>query len=100
MRRPLPKPNELPRRYYRPERHLCLTCGALLKRHHVLWRKRLVLSSGLTYVASWGYCCPNTGCASCDMVHRSAVAEQLHLGRGQFGRDIVVRVGYWRSGST
>jgi hypothetical protein len=96
MRRPLPKPNELPRRYYRPERHLCPTCGALLKRHHVLWRKRLVLSSGLTYVASWGYCCPNTGCASCDVVHRSAVAEQLHLGRGQFGRDIVVQVGYWR----
>jgi hypothetical protein len=24
------------------------------------------------------------------------MAEQLHLGRGQFGRDVVVQVGYWR----
>jgi hypothetical protein len=96
MRRPLPQPNELPRRYYRPERRLCATCGALLKRHHVLWRKRLVLLDGLTYVASWGYCCPNTGCAHSNVVHRSTEAEQLHLGRGQFGRDVVVQVGYWR----
>jgi hypothetical protein len=61
-----------------------------------LWRKRLVLLDGLTYVASWGYCCPNTGCAHSNVVHRSTEAEQLHLGRGQFGRDVVVQVGYWR----
>jgi hypothetical protein len=96
MRRTLPKPAELPRRYYRPERRLCPACGAVLKRHHVLWRKHLVLLSGPAYVTSWGYCCPNVGCASSAIVHRSDVAEQLHLGRGQFGRDVVVQIGYWR----
>jgi len=30
------------------------------------------------------------------VVHRSAQAEQLHLGRSQFGRDVVVQAGYWR----
>ena len=96
MRRTLPKPAELPRRYYRPERRLCPTCGAVLKRHHVLWRKHLVLLSGPTYVTSWAYCCPNASCADSGVVHRSAVAEQLHLGRGQFGREVVVQIGYWR----
>jgi hypothetical protein len=96
MRRTLAKPVELPRRYYRPERRLCPACGAVLKRHHVLWRKHLVLLSGPAYVTSWGYCCPNVGCASSGVIHRSDVAEQLHLGRGQFGRDVVVQVGYWR----
>lgn len=96
MRRTLPKPAELPRRYYRPERRLCLTCGAVLKRHHILWRKHLVLLCGPTYVTSWAYRCPNAGCADFGVVHRSAVAEQLHLGRGQFGRDVVVQIGYWR----
>jgi len=96
MRRTLPKPAELPRRYYRPERRVCPTCGTVLKRHHVLWRKHLVLLSGPTYVTSWGYCCPNAGCANSGAIHRSAIAEQLHLGRGQFGRAVVVQIGYWR----
>ncbi len=96
MRRTLPKPAELPRRYCRPERRLCPACGAVLKRHHVLWRKHLVLLSGPTYVTSWAYRCPNAACADAGIVHRSAVAEQLHLGRGQFGRDVVVQIGYWR----
>jgi len=84
------------RRYYRPEQRLCPTCGTVLKRHHILWRKHLVLLSGPAYVTSWAYCCPNTGCADSKVVYRSDLAEQLHLGRGQFGRDVVVQIGYWR----
>jgi hypothetical protein len=75
---------------------LCPTCGTRLKRHHILWRKHLVLLSGPAYVTSWAYRCPNAGCASSGVLHRSAAAEQLHLGRGQFGRDVVVQIGYWR----
>ncbi len=48
------------------------------------------------YVTSWGYRCPNAGCSAQDTIHRSAQAEQLHLGRSQFGRDVVVQAGYWR----
>ena len=32
-------------------------------------------------------------CGQVSIVQR---AEQLHLGRGQFGRDVVVQIGYWR----
>lgn len=96
MRHPSPKPAELPRQYYRPEQRLCPLCGAVLKRRHVLWRKHLVLLTGQVYVTSWGYRCPNASCAAQETLHRSVVAEQLHLGRRQFGRDVVVQVGYWR----
>jgi len=92
----VPKPSDLPRRYHRPERRLCPECSSILKRHHILWRKSLVLLSGQVYVTSWSYCCPNPGCSAAEMMHRSIEAEQLHLGRGQFGRDVVVQVGYWR----
>lgn len=96
MRRALPKPADLPRQYYRPEERLCPTCGTVLKRHHVLWRKRLVVSTGWVYVTSWGYRCPDVSCPAQALLHRSIQAEQLYLGRGQFGRDVVVQVGYWR----
>jgi hypothetical protein len=96
MRHALPKPADLPRRYYRPEWRSCPTCGAVLKRHHILWRKRLVLLTGREYVTSWGYRCSNPGCRAREILHRSIQAEQLHLGRGQFGRDVVVQVGHWR----
>jgi hypothetical protein len=39
---------------------------------------------------------PNAGCSALDTLYRSAPAEQLHLGRRQFGRDVVVQAGYWR----
>jgi hypothetical protein len=96
MRSTLPKPADLPRRYYRPERRLCPTCGSVLKRHHVLWCKYLVLLTGPVYVTSCAYRCPNTSCPTQTTLYRSDAAEQLHLGRRQFGRDVVVQVGYWR----
>lgn len=92
----VPKPGELPRRYYRPEQRLCPECGTVIKRHHILWRKSLVLLTGQVYVTSWGYRCPNPGCTASEIIYRSTEAEQLHLGRRQFGRDVVVQVGYWR----
>jgi hypothetical protein len=96
MRRALPKPADLPRHYYRPERRACPVCGTVLKRHHILWRKHLVLLTGQVYVTSWGYRCPKAGCAGQETLHRSTQAEQLHLGRSLFGRDVVVQAGYWR----
>jgi len=96
MRHASPKPADLPRQYYRPEQRLCPVCGTVLKRHHVLWRKHLVLLTGQMYITSWGYRCPNAGCSAQDTLYRSAPAEQLHLGRRQFGRDVVVQAGYWR----
>ena len=92
----VPKASAVPRRYYRPERRLCPTCGALLKRHHVLWRKTLVLLAGQVQVTSWGYRCSNPSCAAQAELHRSVAAEQLHLGRRQFSREVVTQVGYWR----
>lgn len=90
------KPSDLPRRYYRPTQRLCPECGAFLKRHHILWRKSLVLLTGETYVSSWGYRCPNPDCPAPETTYRSTEAEQLYLGRRQFGRDLIVQIGYWR----
>jgi hypothetical protein len=92
----VPKPGELPRRYYRPEHRLCPQCGTRLKRQHILWRKSLVFLTGQAYVTSWGYRCPNPHCPANEVIHRSAEAERLHLGRRQFAREVVVQVGYWR----
>jgi len=55
-----------------------------------------VLLTGQVYVTSWGYRCPQLGCPGQETLHRARQAEQLHLGRGQFGRDVVVQAGYWR----
>jgi len=96
MRHTLPKPAELPRQYYRPQQRFCPQCGRMLKRHHVLWSKYLVLLSGPVYVTSWSYRCSQPSCSTVATTYRSDEAEQLHLGRRQFGRDVVVQVGYWR----
>jgi hypothetical protein len=90
------KPGKLPRRYYRPDYYRCPACGTFLKRHHVLWRKSLVLLTGEVRVSSWGYRCPNPNCSATMVIHRSTEAEQLYLGRRQFGRDVIVQAGYWR----
>ena len=94
MHRTLARPTDVPGQHYRPEQRLCPACGAVLKRHHVLWRKHLVLLAGPVYVTSWGYRCPHASCSA--VIHRSAQAEQLHLGRSQFGREVIVQIGYWR----
>jgi len=86
----------VPRRYYRPEQRLCPACRSTLIRHHILWRKQLVLCDGPVHVTSWGYRCPNPDCSAVDVVYRSTDAEQLHLTKHQFGRDVIVQVGYWR----
>jgi hypothetical protein len=92
----VPKPGELPCRYHRPEHRLCPQCGTRLKRQHILWRKSLVFLTGQAYVTSWGYRCPNPHCPANEVIHHSSEAEQLHLGRRQVAREVVVQVGYWR----
>jgi hypothetical protein len=86
----------IPRRSYRPERRLCPRCRSFLKRSHILWRKRLITLEGPVSITSWGYRCPNPDCAEADVIFRSAEAEGLHLRKRQFGRDVLVQVGYRR----
>jgi hypothetical protein len=92
----LPELNHLSRRSYRPVQRLCPACQTVLKRHHILWRKTLVLLAGPVHITSWGYRCPNPSCAAGAATHRSAEAEQLHVCGRQFGRDVMVQIGYWR----
>ena len=47
-------------------------------------------------MTSWGYRCPSPGCLESEVVHRSAEAEGLHLRKKQFGRDVIVQIGYRR----
>jgi len=84
------------RRSYRPEQQSCPTCHSTLKRSHILWRKRLITLSGPVHVTSWGYRCPNATCATAPVVYRSAVADNLHLRKHQFSREVIVQVGYRR----
>jgi hypothetical protein len=67
-----------------------------LKRRHILWRKHIITLNGLIHVTSWGYGCPQADCSSADETHRSLAAEGLHLRKRQFGRDVIVHVGYRR----
>lgn len=92
----VPKPADMLREYYRPKQRCCPACKTRLRRHQILWRKSLVLLTGQVYVTSWGYRCPNPDCSASAVIHRSTEAEQLYLGRRQFGRDVIVQVGYWR----
>jgi len=84
------------RRSYRPEERLCPQCRSTLKRSHILWRKCIVTLNGPLEVTSWGYRCPNPDCSKTKTIYRSTEAEKLHLRGRQFGRDVIVHVGYRR----
>jgi hypothetical protein len=88
--------NDVSRRSYRPNRRLCPGCQSILKRSHILWRKYIITLDGPVRVTSWGYRCPNPGCPEPKDTYRSAEAEELHLKKKQFGRDVIVQVGYRR----
>ena len=51
---------------------------------------------GPIYVTSWGYGCPHSDCPEAKKIYRSFEAEALHLRKRQFGRDVIVQVGYHR----
>lgn len=51
---------------------------------------------GPVKVTSWGYSCPNPDCPDSKVIYRSAEAEELHLKKKQFDRDVIVHVGYRR----
>jgi hypothetical protein len=95
MQRITNEPNEL-RQSYRPKQRFCSECHGVLKRSHILWRKRLITLTGPIWVTSWGYRCPNPDCPRPQVVYRSAEAEALHFKKHQFGRDVVVHLGYRR----
>lgn len=88
--------NKVPRRAYRPQQRLCPICRSLLKRSHIVWRKRLICSTGLVDIVSWGYRCPNQTCLGQQHIYRSAEAEHLHLKHRRFSRELIIQVGYRR----
>jgi hypothetical protein len=87
---------KVPRRSYRPKQRLCPICHSVLKRSHILWRKRLIFLTGPVDVTSRAYRCPDTTCAGTNEKHSSEEAETLHLKHRRFGRDVIVHVGYRR----
>jgi hypothetical protein len=81
---------------YRPQVQICPKCQSILKRKHILWRKHIIMMDGPVQVTSWGYSCPNPDCPEPKEIYRSFEAEGLHLNKRQFGRDVIVQVGYRR----
>lgn len=81
---------------YRPKRRYCPVCHSILKRSHILWRKRLMLLTGPMDVTSWAYRCSDATCAGASETYASEEAEMLHLKHRRLGRDVVVYVGYHR----
>jgi hypothetical protein len=90
------KKNDAPQCSYRPRQRRCPRCQSTLKRSHILWRKHLITLDGPVRATNWGYRCPNSGCPESEIVYRSAEVEGLHLKNRQFGRDLIVHVGYRR----
>ena len=84
------------RRTYRPERRFCPRCHNVLKRSHILRRKRLIHLTGPVDVINWAYRCPDTTCVGAKETHFSEKAERLHLKHRRFGREMIVHVGYRR----
>lgn len=89
-------PPKVSRRAYRPRQRLCPICHTMLKRSHIVWRKRLIGSTGLMDIISWGYRCPNQNCPGQDHICTSAEAERLHLKHRRFSRELVTQIGYRR----
>ena len=90
------KPTKVSRRTYRPEQRFCPMCHNVIKRSHILWRKRLILLAGPVDMMSWVYQYPNTTCAGANEVHFSGEAETLHLKHRRFSREVIAHVGYRR----
>lgn len=86
----------MPRRTYRPQQSLCPICGSVLKRCHILWRKRLIFPTGPVDVSSWAYRCPDMTCTGVHEIYSSKEAETLHLKHRRFSRELIVHVGYRR----
>ncbi len=87
---------DIPRRSYRPTQDYCLTCYRVLKRSHIISRKNLITMDGYLHLTSWGYRCPDPNCETSHKIYHSKEAEALHLPNRQFGRDLIVHVGYRR----
>src|SRR5688572_5057573 len=84
------------KRWYRPERQLCPSCGQILKRDHIIWHKRLIFLTGPENVSSWAYSCPNPDCPKRDERYCSTEAEQLHLKYRRYSRELIISLGYRR----
>lgn len=89
-------PHKVSRRTFRPQQQLCPMCHTMLKRSHIVWRKRLIGLTGLMDIVSWGYRCPNQNCPDQDHIYTSAEAERSRLKHRRFSRELVIQIGYRR----
>ncbi len=89
---------QVPTRYYQPERTHCPRCHQVLKRAYPWWRKYVVFLSGRALVVSIGYHCTNPDCpdAQRGRMHTSSAAERLTLRGSSFALEVIVQIGYWR----
>ena len=89
---------QVPRRYYRPERMQCPRCGHVLKRAYPWWRKYVVFLHGRELVNSIAYRCTNPTCreARQGRVHTSLLADRLTLRGSSFAVEVIAQIGYWR----
>ena len=89
---------QVPTRYYQPERTHCPRCHQVLRRAYPWWRKYVVFLSGRVLVASIGYHCTNPRCSDAQRgrMHTSQAAERLSLRGSSFALEVIVQIGYWR----
>ena len=79
--------------YFRPEIDRCPSCGSVISRHHIAWRKHLQTMKGNIYATSYAYSCISTMCGK---TYRSMEADMLSLPYRTYGIDVIVEIGYLR----
>lgn len=90
--------DQVPKRYYYPERTRCPKCHHVLKRAYPLWRKYIVFWTGRYLVISVGYWCRNPACpeAKRKRLFASQAAQALTVRGSSFALEVIVQIGYWR----
>jgi hypothetical protein len=95
MRRPKSY-SQVTKRIFRPELHLCLTCGAQLRRYATLSTRTVITLDGPIHVTHCGYRCPDPTCSTHQRSYRSAAADALALPGFTFGIDCLILIGQLR----
>ena len=76
--------------YFRPEIAHCLSCGSVISRHHIAWRKHLQTMKGNIYATSYAYSCTSGGCRK---TYRSLEADLMSLPFRTYSVDVIVEIG-------
>lgn len=88
----------VPRRFYRPDQHLCPECQSSLRRAVILSERTVITLQGALKIVHAGYRCPRTECIAHARTYRSTQADALALPGFTFGLDVVLLIGYLRLG--